>query len=108
MAICVIAENPKLNAETFDQLIQKLRAGDFPPEGMIFQVAGAAEGIWRVLTVWKSRDHFDRFKSERLAKAWAEVGVNRDDVTFTIFETHTMVAGDLSAVPQPAMTGAAR
>jgi hypothetical protein len=105
MATCVIAENPKLDAERFGQILQQLRAGDFPPEGMIFQAAGQADNGWRVVTIWQSREAFDRFVSARLAQVWADVGVNRDDVTFTIFETHSLVAGDLSSVPQPVASG---
>lgn len=106
MAFCAIAENPKLDAGKFDQIMQQLRGGDFPPEGAIFQVAGQSDKGWRVVTVWKSRDAFERFFSGPVAEAWAKVGVNREDVTLTFFETHTMVAGDLSGVEQPAMTGA--
>ena len=105
MATCVIAENPNMNAAKFEEVLQHLRGGDFPPDGLIFQVAGQAENGWRVITIWKSREAYENFASGRLVQTWAEVGVSRDDITFTIFETHTMVAGDLSAVPQPAMTG---
>ncbi len=108
MATCVIAENPTMDAGKFGEVMEQLRAGEFPPEGAIFQVAGQSDTGWRVVTVWKSRDDFDRFAKGRLAEVWAKVGIKREDVTFTFFETHTLVAGDLSGVEQPAMTGAQR
>jgi hypothetical protein len=107
MATVVIADNPKIDAERFDQVDQKLRqSGDFPPAGLIFIVAGEADSGWRVISVWKSRDDFERFASERLAPAWSESGVSRDDVNFTIYEAHSFVAGDLSGAAQPAISGA--
>jgi hypothetical protein len=107
MATVVIADNPKIDAERFEQVAQKLRqSGDFPPGGLIFQVAGPGEAGWRVVSVWNSRDDFERFASERLAPTWSEFGFTRDDVKFTIYEAHSFVAGDLSRASQPAMAGA--
>lgn len=103
MAICVIAENPKGSAEIYEKVMQRVaQAGELPPPGAIFQVAGPAEPGWRVVSVWDSRDAFDRFARESLAPAWQEFGVSRDDVTFTIFEAHSFMAGDLSGAAQPA------
>jgi hypothetical protein len=107
MATVVIADNSKIDAERFEQVTQKLRqSGDFPPAGLIFQVAGPGELGWRVISVWNSRDDFERFASERLAPTWSEFGFTRDDVNFTIYEAHSFVAGDLSGAAQPAMSGA--
>jgi hypothetical protein len=98
MAICVISENPNGNAEMYEQVIQRVKedGGEFPPPGAIFQVAGPAEPGWRVISVWNSREDFESFAAERLGPAWAEFGVSRDDVNFTIFEAHSFMAGDLS------------
>jgi hypothetical protein len=88
MAICVISENPQGTAEVYEQVAERISQGG-PPPGAIFQVAGPAEPGWRVISVWESRDAFERFVSERLAPAWAEAGVSRDDVNMTIFEAHS-------------------
>jgi heme-degrading monooxygenase HmoA len=102
MAICVISENPEGTAELYEQVMQRVRqGGEFPPPGAIFQLAGPADPGWRVVSVWESRDAFERFASERLAPAWAEHGISRDDVNFTIFEAHSYMAGDLSGAAQP-------
>jgi hypothetical protein len=102
MAICVIAENPKGNAELYQQVVQRVvQGGEFPPPGAIFQVAGPGDPGWRVVSVWDSREAFESFAAERLSPAWAEVGVSRDDVNFTIFEAHSFMAGDLSGATQP-------
>ncbi len=102
MAICVVADNPKGNRETYEGVIQRVFKGsDFPPAGAIFQVAGPAEGGWRVISVWDSREDFERFAQEHLQPAWAEVGVSRDDVSFSIFEAHSFMAGDVSGATTP-------
>jgi hypothetical protein len=102
MAVCVIAENPKGSAEVYEQVVQKVsQSGAFPPPGAIFQVAGPGEPGWRVVSVWDSREAFESFASERLAPAWAEFGVSRDDINFTVFEAHSFMAGDLSGAAQP-------
>jgi hypothetical protein len=102
MAICVISENPQGSREVFEQVSQKVaQSGEFPPAGAIFQVAGPAEPGWCVVSVWDSREAFESFAAERLAPAWAEFGVSRDDVNFTIFEAHSFMAGDLSGAARP-------
>jgi heme-degrading monooxygenase HmoA len=102
MAICVIAENPKGHAEMYEQVMQRVaQSGDVPAPGLIFQAAGPAEPGWRVISVWDSRDAWQRFVQERLASAWAEAGLSRDDVTFTVFDVHSFMAGDLSSARRP-------
>lgn len=102
MAFCVISENPKGSAEVYEQVVQRVaQSGEFPPPGAIFQVAGPAEPGWRVISLWDSREAFERFAAERLAPAWAEFGVSRDDVRFTMFEAHSFMAGDLTGAAQP-------
>ena len=101
MAYCLIADNPKGNAEIYEQVVQKVRDnGEFPPAGAIFQVAGPFEGGWRVISVWESREAQERFRDERLAPAWQEVGVNREDLSWTDFEADSIIAGDLSGAIQ--------
>ena len=72
-----------------------------PPQGAIFQVAGPAEGGWRVISVWESREAQERFRDERLIPAFNELGVSRDDVSWSDFEAHSFMAGDLSGAAQP-------
>jgi hypothetical protein len=102
MAYCVIADNPNGSAELYEQIIQRVAAsGEMPPQGAIFQVAGPAEGGWRVISVWESREAQERFRDERLIPALNEVGVSRDNMTWSDFEAHSFMAGDLSGAAQP-------
>jgi heme-degrading monooxygenase HmoA len=102
MATCVIGENPNVSAEVYEQVMQRVaQSGELPPPGAIFQVAGPAEPGWRVISVWDSREAFERFRDERVAPAWKEAGVSPEDMSFTIFEAHSFMAGDLSGAAQP-------
>jgi heme-degrading monooxygenase HmoA len=102
MAICVVGENPKATAEMYEQVMQRVaQSGEVPPPGAIFQVAGPAESGWRVISVWESREAFERFVEERLRPAWAEAGISPDDVSLSIFEAHSYTGGDVSGARQP-------
>jgi hypothetical protein len=102
MAICVIGENPNADAEQYEQVMQRIaQSGELPPRGVIFQVAGPADPGWRVISVWRTREDFERFRDERVRPAWEEAGVSADDVSFTIFDAHSFIAGDLSEAAQP-------
>jgi hypothetical protein len=97
MTYCLVADNKSGTAEIYDQVVQKVReSGEFPPAGAIFQVAGPFEGGWRVISVWESREAQERFRDERLIPAWQEVGVNREDLSWSDFDAHNIIAGDLS------------
>lgn len=99
MAFCTISTNPSGSAELFDQVGERLReSGEWPPEGAIFQVTGATPEGFKVVSVWESREAFERFQTERLGPAFEAVGANRGDISFDSFETHTVAAGNLSGV----------
>jgi hypothetical protein len=102
MAYCQIVENPVAGREQFEQVNAYLRAtGPFPPEGQRLLIAGPGEHGWRAISVWDSEDAIERFNGERLAAACREAGVPLDRMTRTVFEVHTLVAGDLTGTPQP-------
>lgn len=103
MAYCVIVDNPQGSAGLYEQIMQRvLASGEMPPRGSIFQVAGPAEGGWRVISVWESREAQERFRDERLVPAFKELSISRDDVRWSDFEVHSFMAGDLSAAIEPA------
>ncbi len=59
-------------AEVYDKVSGVLDARGNPPEGMIFHSAGELEGVFQVFNIWESREHFDRFREERLVPAMIE------------------------------------
>lgn len=78
------------------------RTGPVPPKGARLMLAGPANPGWRVISVWDSEEARDRFFAERLAPAYQEVGLSLSSIKRTVFEVHTLAAGDLSGAPQPA------
>jgi hypothetical protein len=103
MAICLIVENPEQSQEQAEQVLAHVRStGPVPPEGARLMLAGPADRGWRVISVWDSEEARDRFFAERLAPAYKEAGLSLDRVERTMFEIHTLVAGDLTGAPQPA------
>ncbi len=58
-----------------------------PAPGLLFHWAGDVDGKWTVTGVWESREHYDRFREERLFPAVKKVS-----------------GMDPSAGPQPTIT----
>ena len=66
-----VATPPFRSIEQFDQVVAQI--GD-PPDGMLTRYAGTTEdGSLRVVSVWESKAHSDRFMMERLGPALATV-----------------------------------
>ncbi len=103
MAICLIVENPEQSQEQAEQVLAHVRGtGPVPPEGARLMLAGPANPGWRVISVWDSKEARDRFFAERLAPAYRDAGLALDSIKRTVFEVHTLAAGDLTGAPQPA------
>ena len=101
MAICMIVENRDQTEEQAEQVLAHVRStGPVPPEGARLMLAGPANPGWRVISVWDSEDARDRFFAERLAPAYKEVGLSFDSIKRTVFDVHTLAAGDLTGTPQ--------
>ena len=66
-----------------------------PPDGLIFHWAGEVDGKWTISDIWESRDHYDRFREERLFPAIREVSgmdpANGPQPTITESAVHNYV-----------------
>jgi hypothetical protein len=103
MPYCLIAENTAAGAEQFERILAHVRGtGPLPPDGARLVLAGSADPGWRVISVWDSQEAQKRFFAERLAPACAQAGVSYDSINKTLFEVHTLAAGDLTGALQPA------
>jgi hypothetical protein len=103
MAICLIVENPGQSQEQAEQVLAHVRStGPVPPEGTRLMLAGPADPGYRVISVWDSQEARDRFFADRLTPAYKEAGLSLDTIKRTAFDVHTLIAGDLTGVPQPA------
>ena len=104
MAFCMTADKPTQTDEQATQLLALLReSGPMPPEGARLVMSGRTNRGWRVVTVWDCHKAYERFVAERLLPAYAEIGLTIDDTERTNFELDTLVAGDLTGTPEPAL-----
>jgi hypothetical protein len=73
MSVVVSAVAPGLNADMYEAVSGKATPGDQLPDGCELHIAGPVEQGWRVITVWESREAFDRFREEKLLPAIREL-----------------------------------
>jgi hypothetical protein len=73
MSVVVSAISPGFSAEMYEAVTSKVMPGDQLPDDCIAHIAGPVEQGWRVITVWESREAFNRFREEKLLPAIREV-----------------------------------
>ncbi len=71
MAVVVDASAP--SQELYEAVSSRAMSGGQLPEGCQVHIAGPAEGRWRVLTVWDSREAFEKFREEKLLPTFREL-----------------------------------
>jgi hypothetical protein len=73
MSVVISVVAPGFNAEMYEAVTGRVMPGDKLPDGCELHIAGPVEQGWRVITVWESREAFDRFRQEKLLPAIREV-----------------------------------
>ena len=73
MAVVVSVVAPGFNAEAYEAVTGKVMPGDQLPNGWELHIAGPVEQGWRVITVWDSKEAFDRFREGKLLPAIREL-----------------------------------
>lgn len=93
MAIVRIIQPPGTTREMYDAVGEKLRIDDDPPAGLIVHTAGEVDGKWQIVDVWESAEHAQRFDTERLMPAIAEVAGGQDPgrPDMTVYEAHHVI-----------------
>jgi hypothetical protein len=89
--ICRIYDVPGGTLEQYDQVDQKMaeKMGKEAPDGVHAHIAGATDEGMRVIEVWDSPEHADRYdKAAGLGEAMQEAGV--PEPTITEFEVHSL------------------
>jgi hypothetical protein len=74
MAVVVVNEVEGGTQEFYEQVNSKVMPGGELPDGAQIHIAGPIENGWRVITVWESEDHFQRFRDEKLIPTLREAG----------------------------------
>jgi hypothetical protein len=73
MSVVVSAVTSGINADMYEAVTARVMPGDQLPPGCELHIAGPVEQGWRVITVWESRETFDRFRQEKLLPAIQEL-----------------------------------
>ncbi len=84
--ICRIYDVPGATLEQYDEVDQKV--GSDRPEGAHLHVAGMTDDGLKVIEVWDSEEHIERFMQEGLGEALEEAQVPEPNVTQ--FEVHKL------------------
>ena len=91
MAVVVDASAP--SQELYEAVSSRLMGDGRLPEGCHVHIAGPAEGRWRVLTVWDSREAFEKFREEKLVPTLMEIsgGQAQPPPDPDVNEVHTFI-----------------
>lgn len=99
MAVAIrVTDFPEgVGTQMYDGVTAEMNVASEPPEGMIFHWAGDVDGRWTITEVWESREHYDRFREERLFPAIRTVS-GRDPAegpqpTITESSVHNYIGG---------------
>jgi hypothetical protein len=76
MPIVRIVSPREVTYDVYQQVQAKLDVDSNPPDGLIVHTASEVDGRLKVVDVWESEEHAQRFGEERLGPAIAEVAPN--------------------------------
>jgi hypothetical protein len=96
MPVVAVFQSPSLTQERYEESVRRLTGGksrldspaDWPVEGLLAHIAGAADSGFRVVDVWESEDAFRRF-GETLMPILQELGVEGQP---EIYPAHAFVS----------------
>ncbi len=83
MAVCLIFEGPGVTQAQYDQVRNEV-AGDRPPQGALYHVAGPTENGWCVVEVWESQEALQRFLDDKLLQALDKAGMSGQPRIFQV------------------------
>jgi hypothetical protein len=91
-------EWPEVTREQYDAALEAVGWEQDRPEGAIFHVAFFDEGGFKVVDVWESEDHFQRFVENRLNPGIAQVGIEGEPTValtpaYRVFDPALMAIG---------------
>jgi quinol monooxygenase YgiN len=84
--ICRIYDVPGATLDQYDQVDQQV--GSEKPDGVHAHIAGRTDDGFRVIEVWDSREHIDRYMESGLGQALQDAQI--PEPTITEFEVHRL------------------
>jgi hypothetical protein len=103
MPIVRIVSPREVTFDMYQQVDAKLQEQSDPPEGLIVHTASVVDGKLKIVDVWESEEHAQRFGRERLGPAIAEVAGEEmaappDPEQVEIYEIKSMILPQRAAV----------
>ena len=92
MAWAYVQTVPDGSLEEYDKVTREM--GDIGiPEGLIIHVAGKVGGGIRIINVWESEGHYERFRDETLIPAFQRAfgGMPDAEATFERMDVHHLI-----------------
>ena len=90
MSVRLQLDFANLGLEDYDRTCETLNFPDDWPEGLMGHASFEVDGRLRVVDIWQTREHFDRFVQERLQAAMGEaLGDRAEAPEVTEIEVHT-------------------
>ncbi|MGH9010623.1 MAG: hypothetical protein ACRDYF_12365 [Acidimicrobiia bacterium] len=91
MAVGLRLEFPSLTLQDYDSVCDALNFPDEWPDGLKAHASTEVDGRLRVMDMWESRQHFDRFVESRLQAAIGKaLGDRAEAPQITEFQLHTI------------------
>ena len=89
----VLQYTTNVDPEEYDEVVARIRYHDLLPEGLIMHTAAVTdEGEMRIIDIWESREHHDRFLAVRGCPTLLEVaGEQRIAKASETLELHSLV-----------------
>ena len=75
MAIVVVMQWPEVTRDQYEAVRKDIDWVANPPEGGLMHVAGFGETGFRVVDLWSSPEHFQKFVDAKLTPSVAKIGV---------------------------------
>lgn len=77
----------------YDAINQRLDLDSHPPDGLIVHAAGFSGNTFRIITIWATAEHKERFEHERLIPTLREVvGDSSPPPRTENYQLHRLVA----------------
>ena len=97
MAVVVIQDFPQEETDrsttNYDEISRRLQEGGLiPPEGAILHCTGWTGNGFRIIEVWETREHFDRFLEQHVMPLVMEIsGADSPAPEITSYELHSLM-----------------
>lgn len=100
----MLMEWPGVTPEEYDRVVELLDLDASPAEGGQLHVAGFESDSLRVLDLWESQAHFERFLESRLMPAVQQAGIDRGEPIVRLYDAYNYFRNPGVEIPEVGAT----